>query len=86
MKRNVSFKWVLSMSATVFSRSRFTVLVMIGVYPLVTGLFYAIIPFTEGWATWQRTAILVPLVVVSMVWAIIPFIHRRCDAFLHRKR
>lgn len=74
------------MSATVFSRNRFTVLVMIGVYPLVTGLLYAIIPLTEGWAMWQRTAILVPLVVVSMVWGIIPLIHRRCGAFLHRKK
>lgn len=74
------------MSATVFSRSRFTVLVIIAVYPLVTGLLYAIIPFTEGWAMWQRTAILVPLIAVSMVWCIIPFIHRCCGAFLHRKR
>ncbi|WP_319774291.1 hypothetical protein [Breoghania sp.] len=71
------------MSTPAFSRSRFTFLVLLCVYPLVTALLYALVPLTEGWAMWQRTAILAPIMVVILVWGLIPFIHRRFGSFLH---
>jgi antibiotic biosynthesis monooxygenase (ABM) superfamily enzyme len=68
------------------SRPRFALLVFSGVYPLVTLLLYAISPLTADWALWQRTLVLVPLVVVSMVWGLIPFLYRRFFSFIHPER
>lgn len=59
------------------SRLRFALVMAVGVYPLITALLYAITPLTQGWATWQRTLILVPLMVGAIVWGITPFIHKR---------
>jgi antibiotic biosynthesis monooxygenase (ABM) superfamily enzyme len=81
-------KWP-SPSSSVSSRaraSRFALLVFSGVYPLVTLLLYAISPLTADWALWQRTLVLVPLVVVSMVWGLIPFLYRRFFSFIHPER
>jgi antibiotic biosynthesis monooxygenase (ABM) superfamily enzyme len=72
--------------ASRFSRPRFALLVLAGVYPLVTVLLYAIFPLTEGWSLWQRTLVLVPIIVVSMVWGIIPAIHRRFHGFVNPVR
>jgi antibiotic biosynthesis monooxygenase (ABM) superfamily enzyme len=69
-----------------FSRPRFALLILAGVYPLVTVLLYAIFPLTEGWSLWQRTLVLVPIIVVSMVWGIIPAIHRRFHGFVNPVR
>lgn len=57
-----------------------------GVYPLATLLLYAIVPLTEGWALWQQTLVLVPIIVVAMVWGLIPLLHRRLAGFLHPVR
>jgi antibiotic biosynthesis monooxygenase (ABM) superfamily enzyme len=67
----------------VLSRPRFALLVFAGVYPLVTLLLHAIAPMTAGWALWQQTLVLVPMIVVVMVWGLIPFLHRRFAGFLH---
>ncbi|AXS42039.1 hypothetical protein [Breoghania sp. L-A4] len=71
-------------AASSFSRPRFALLVALGVYPVVTALLYLVFPLTNGWALWQRTLVLVPVIVIVMIWAIIPLIHRRFGAFLHR--
>ncbi|MAA98493.1 MAG: hypothetical protein CMN87_15095 [Stappia sp.] len=68
------------------SRPRFALLVFAGVYPLVTLLLYMIQPITTGWDVWQRTLILVPVVVLAMIWGIIPFLYRRFFAFMHPAR
>jgi len=68
--------------ARVVSRPRLALVMMIFVYPLVTVLLYAINPLTVGWTVWQRTLILVPLIVVAMVWGITPFIHSRFGRFV----
>ncbi|WP_048645131.1 hypothetical protein [Nitratireductor soli] len=68
---------------TRFSRPRFALLVFAGVYPLVTGLLYLVFPLTTGWTLWQRTLIIVPLVVVAMVWLLIPTVQRVFRAFLN---
>ena len=69
---------------TVFSRVRFAGIVGLGVYPLITALLYIIIPLTDGWETWQRTLVLVPLMVTAMVWGLIPAVNRHFGRFLNR--
>lgn len=54
-------------SSTRFSRPRFAMLVLIGAYPLITSLLYLVFPLTEGWSIWQRTLVIVPLMVSAMV-------------------
>ncbi|WP_235911978.1 hypothetical protein [Mesorhizobium xinjiangense] len=58
----------MTSSASRFSRPRFALLVALGVYPLVTGLLYVVLPLTEGWMLWQRTLLVVPVMVPIMVW------------------
>jgi antibiotic biosynthesis monooxygenase (ABM) superfamily enzyme len=76
----------LAAAPRVLSRPRFALLVFAGVYPLVTALLYLIAPLTRGWMFWQQTLVIVPVVVVTMVWGLIPFLHRRFSAFLHPVR
>ena len=64
------------------ARSRMAVIVFIAVYPLVTALIYIIFPLTEGWQAWQRTLVLVPLVVISLVYVVIPTIQARFGRFI----
>ena len=64
------------------ARSRMALLVFLAVYPLVTGLIYIIFPLTDGWQAWQRTLILVPIMVVSLVYVVIPAIQRRFGRFI----
>jgi antibiotic biosynthesis monooxygenase (ABM) superfamily enzyme len=64
------------------SRPRFTCLVILGVYPLVTLISYMIAPFTVGWAIWQRTALLSPLMAVAMIYGLIPMIQTHFARFI----
>lgn len=64
------------------ARTRMALLVLVAVYPLVTGLIYIIFPLTDGWQAWQRTLVLVPVMVVSLVYAVIPAIQRRFGRFI----
>jgi antibiotic biosynthesis monooxygenase (ABM) superfamily enzyme len=57
------------------SRLLFCVLVFVGVYPLVTALGYLSQPFTLGWQIWQRNLIVVPVMVLTMVYGLIPAIN-----------
>jgi antibiotic biosynthesis monooxygenase (ABM) superfamily enzyme len=57
--------------------------VLIGVYPIVTGLLYAVLPLTRGWAIWQTTMVIVPIMVVTMVWGLIPTLQTRFRSFLN---
>ncbi|KFI33957.1 hypothetical protein CG51_03560 [Haematobacter missouriensis] len=59
------------------SRARFACLVFLFVYPLVTGLLYLSLSLVPEMPVWERTLHIVPVVVVSMVWAIIPLIQKR---------
>ncbi|MGR3376626.1 hypothetical protein [Salipiger abyssi] len=58
------------------SRPRLAIFVFIAVYPIVTLALYALTPFTEGWTIWQRNLLMVPIIVASMIWVVIPRIHR----------
>lgn len=68
---------------TQFSRPRFALLIFGGVYPLVTGLLYLVMPLTEGWTIWQRTLVIVPIMVVTMIWGLIPQVQARFRSFLN---
>jgi len=72
-----------SPAPTRFSRPRFALLVMLGVYPLITGLLYIVIPLTEGWSTWQRTLVIVPLMVVTIIWGLIPGVQKLFSGFIN---
>lgn len=63
-------------------RHRLAFFVFLGVYPLVTALIYLLSSLTPAWQLWHRTLILVPVVVVTMIWCIIPLIHRRLGHLL----
>ncbi len=67
-----------------FSRVRFAGLVLVGAYPLITALLYLVLPLTGGWALWQRTLLVAPLMVAAMVWGVIPTVQRRFDGFINR--
>jgi len=59
------------------SRARLALLVFCFVYPLVTGLLYLILPLMQGAPLFATTAIVCPVIVLSMIYAIMPFIHTR---------
>ncbi len=58
------------------SRIRFAGFVFLAVYPLVTVLLYGVMEITPGWPLWERTLLLCPFIVVSMIWFIIPTIQK----------
>ena len=64
------------------SRHRFTLLVLVGVYPLITAISYATAPFTAGWEIWQRGLVLTPIMAPIMVYGLIPFIQTRFRSWL----
>ncbi|OQM75528.1 hypothetical protein BFN67_17840 [Pseudaminobacter manganicus] len=66
-----------------FSRPRFAILVLAGVYPLITALLYLLLPVLQGWAIWQETLLIAPLMVAMMVWGVIPAIQRRFNRFIN---
>ncbi|MGQ2904357.1 MAG: hypothetical protein ACT6RL_17980 [Neoaquamicrobium sediminum] len=70
-------------AASRFSRPRFAFLVALGVYPLITGLLYLIFPLTDGWLLWQRTLLIVPIMVTAMVWGLIPGVQKHFRGFLN---
>ena len=67
------------------NRSRMTFLVILGVYPIITAILYALGPLTAGWDTWQRTLVLAPIMAVIMVYGLIPFIQKRFRGFIMRR-
>lgn len=68
---------------TPLSRPRFALLVLIGVYPLITCIAYLVAPLTTGWPIWQRNLMVTPIMVAAMVYGLIPTIHARFGRFLH---
>ena len=49
---------------------------------MITAYIYLIFPFTEGWAIWQRTLLLAPLMVLTIVYVIAPQLQKRFGAFI----
>ena len=64
------------------SRLRLAFLMVLGVYPVITLYIYALFPLTDGWQMWQRTLLLVPMMVLTMVFFVMPVIHTRFGGFI----
>ncbi|OEO30554.1 hypothetical protein VW23_020615 [Devosia insulae DS-56] len=63
-------------------RTRMALLVLVAVYPVITGIIYLVAPFTEGWPVWERNFVVAPLMVIAMVYFIIPGIQSRFGRFI----
>lgn len=66
-----------------FSRPRFALLVLAGVYPLITTILYVLAPLTEEWPIWQRTLVIAPIMVMAMIWGLIPTVQRVFRGFIN---
>jgi len=64
------------------SRPRLALAMMLGVYPIITGLAYLIFPLTPDWPIHARTLVLVPLMVLSVVYVVTPAVHRVAGRWL----
>ncbi|OHV79123.1 hypothetical protein LCM4573_07710 [Rhizobium sp. LCM 4573] len=67
------------------SKVRLALLLVFAVYPLITALLYIVMPLTEGWALWQRTLVVAPLMVSSIVFGISPAIQKHFGWFVAPK-
>jgi antibiotic biosynthesis monooxygenase (ABM) superfamily enzyme len=70
-------------ATTRFSRPRFAILVLIGVYPVITTILSVVLPHTDGWTIWQRTLLIAPLMVSIMIWGVIPIVHKQFRSFIN---
>lgn len=66
------------------SKVRMAALMLVAVYPIITLYLYLIMPLTEGWALWQRTLVLVPLMVGTIVFFVAPAIQKHFGWFVAR--
>lgn len=67
------------------SKLRLSMLMLAAIYPFVTAILYVLMPLTDGWPLWERTAILAPVMVFSIVYGIAPTIQRRFAWFILRQ-
>jgi antibiotic biosynthesis monooxygenase (ABM) superfamily enzyme len=65
-----------SASPRKLSQVRFAAALTVGAYPVITGLLYGLAPLIGEWPTWEKTLVVVPLMVASMVWGVIPLVNR----------
>jgi EmrB/QacA subfamily drug resistance transporter len=72
-----------SKTPTAFSRPRFALLVLLGVYPVITALLYFVVPLTGEWALWQRTLLIAPMMVASIIWGVIPAVQKQFRVFIN---
>lgn len=64
------------------ARTRMALLVLVAVYPVITGIVYLVGPFTQDWPMWERNLVVAPLMVIAMIYAIIPTIQARFGRFI----
>ena len=63
-------------------RWRLALLMAVAVYPFITAYILVLFPFTEGWAIWQRTMLLVPIMVLTIVYGIAPQLNKHLGWFI----
>ena len=63
-------------------RWRQALLTALAVYPFITVYIMLLFPLTEGWAIWQRTALLVPIMVLTIVYLIAPNLQKHLGWFI----
>lgn len=73
------------MSNPLSPRIRLAMIMAGFVYPVITLYLYAIGPLTTGWEMWQRTIVLVPMMVLTIVFAVMPAINRFFGRFIAGK-
>ena len=66
------------------SRVHLALATLIPVYPLITTILYIVLPLTEGWTIWQRTAVIAPVMVFAIVFFVSPFVQKRFSNFILR--
>jgi antibiotic biosynthesis monooxygenase (ABM) superfamily enzyme len=66
------------------SKVRLATLMVIAVYPVITLYLYVLMPLTDGWALWQRTLILVPMMVLTIVFLVMPNLQKHLGWFIAR--
>ena len=66
------------------SKLHLALALLLPVYPLITAILYIVLPLTNGWTTWQRTALIAPIMVFAMVFVITPFVQKRFANFILR--
>ena len=66
------------------SKLHLALAMLLPVYPLITTILYIVLPLTEGWTIWQRTAIITPIMVFAMVFVVSPFVQKRFANFFLR--
>ncbi len=66
------------------SRVHLALATLVPVYPLITTILYIVLPLTEGWTIWQRTAVIAPIMVFAMVFLVSPFVQKRFSNFFLR--
>lgn len=75
----------ISASRPTPSKHRLALLMLLVIYPFVTAILYVLMPLTEGWPIWARTALLAPIMVVSIVYGIAPTIQKHFAWFILRQ-
>ncbi len=53
------------------------------VYPVITAMLYLVFPLTSGWTLWERTLLVAPMMVGTMVWGVIPVVQQRFRRFIN---
>ncbi|MCX8995630.1 hypothetical protein NOF55_00740 [Rhizobiaceae bacterium BDR2-2] len=66
------------------SKTRLALAMLLPVYPLITALLYIVLPLTEGWATWQRTLLMAPVMVACIVFIVAPMVQKHFAGFIMR--
>jgi antibiotic biosynthesis monooxygenase (ABM) superfamily enzyme len=75
----------ISTSRPIPSKHRLALLMLLVIYPFVTVILYVLMPLTEGWPIWARTALLAPIMVLSIVYGIAPAIQKHFAWFILRQ-
>ncbi len=75
----------LSATRPIPSKHRLAMIMLLVIYPFVTGILYVLMPLTEGWPIWARTALLAPIMVISIVYGIAPAIQKHFAWFILRQ-
>jgi antibiotic biosynthesis monooxygenase (ABM) superfamily enzyme len=75
----------ISTSRPIPSKHRLALLMLLVIYPFVTAILYVLMPLTEGWPIWGRTALLAPIMVLSIVYGIAPAIQKHFAWFILRQ-
>lgn len=64
------------------ARARMALLMSFAVYPIIVVYVALVSAVTPGWAFWQRSFLIVPLMATTIVFFIVPVITTRFGAFI----